>query len=98
MKDRIEYDAHGNARSFVGRAAVDVFAMAVLASGLRLYARTGMKPNRAYTPSAMMRAAAVHTGQKFSARDYLGAAAALEARVQIEKARIAAEQTNGSER
>ena len=44
----------GGAQSFVGCEAVNVFACAVIASGLRLYAKTGMKPNRAYTPSAMM--------------------------------------------
>lgn len=62
---------------FNGTAAVNVYAMTVLASGLRLYAKTGMKPNRAYTPKAMMAAAEMHTGQKFKARDYLGAAEAL---------------------
>jgi hypothetical protein len=84
----IEYDADGNARTFVGREAVDVFAMAAIASGLRLYAATGMKPNRAYTPSAMMQAAERYTGQTFKKRDYLGAADALSAKVQAEKARL----------
>jgi len=65
--------------SFSGPAAVDVFAMLTLASGLRLYAKTGMQTNRAYTPTAMMRAASTYTGQKFKARDYLGAADALTA-------------------
>lgn len=88
-ENRIEYDDNGNARSFVGREAVNVYAMAVLASGLHLYAKTGIKPNRAYTPSAMMKAAAQYTGQKFKARDYEGAAAALFHRVQAEKERIA---------
>jgi len=63
--------------TFSGPRAVDVFAMLTLASGLRLYAATGMKPNRAYTPKAMMAAAARHTGRTFKARDYEGAAAAL---------------------
>ena len=93
MADRIEYDDNGNARSFVGAGAVDVYAMAVLAAGLRLYAKTGMKPNRAYTPKAMMAAASRHTGQTFKARDYLAAADALTAKVQTEKERIAAENT-----
>ena len=88
-KSRIEYDAQGNARSFVGRDAVNVFAMAALASGLRLYAKTGMRPNRAWTPTAMMRAAAHHTGRTFKARDYIGAADALSAKVQAEKERLA---------
>lgn len=91
MKDTIQYDQSGNARTFVGEGAVNVFAMAVIASSLRLYAKTGMKPNRAYTPSAMMKAAEHHTGLKFARRDYLGAAEALSAKVQAEKERIAAE-------
>lgn len=89
MNDHIEYDEKGNARSFVGRGAVDVFVMAVIASELRLYANTGMRPNRAYTPKAMMQAAERYTGKTFKARDYIGAADALSARVQEEKARIA---------
>lgn len=90
MADEIKYDANGDARVFAGRGAVDVFAMAAIATALRLYARTGLKANRAYTPTNMMRAAAHHTGQTFKARDYEGAAAALEAKLQAEKARIAA--------
>lgn len=88
---KIYYDANGDARSFVGREAVDVFAMAVLASGLRLYVATGMRPSRTYTPSAMMLAATRYTGLTFKARDYLGAADALSAKVQAEKERIARE-------
>lgn len=85
----ITYDANGNAQSFVGREAVNVFGMAVLASSLRLYAKTGIRPNRAYTPKRMMQAAEAYLGQKFKARDYLGAADALTAKVQEEKARLA---------
>ena len=63
--------------TFSGPRAVDVFAMLTLASGLRLYAKTGIKPNRAYTPKAMMRAAERHTGMVFKPRDYESAASAL---------------------
>lgn len=48
-----------------------------IASALRLYARTGMKANRSYTPKAMMATAERLTGQRFAPRDYLGAAEAL---------------------
>lgn len=72
----------------MGEEAVNVFAMAALASGLRLYAATGMKPNRMWTPKAMMQAAERHTGQTFKARAYLEAANALSARVQSEKERL----------
>lgn len=91
MADRIEYDQNGNARSFVGKGAVNVFAMAAVASALRFYASTGMRVNRAYTPKVMMRYAEQYTGKKFKARDYLGAADALSAKVQAEKERIAQE-------
>lgn len=57
---------------------VSVFAMITLKSALSLYAKTGMKANRAYTPTAMMRTASRMTGKKFKARDYAGAIAALE--------------------
>jgi hypothetical protein len=69
--------------TFSGTSAVNVFGMLTLASGLRLYAKTGMQPNRAYTPTAMMRAASTYTGQKFKARDYLGAADALTAAAHV---------------
>ena len=74
----IEGNAAGG-MSFVGPKAVDVFKATVIASGLRLYAKTGMKPNRNYTPKNMMYHAALMTGLKFKARDYEGAAAALTA-------------------
>lgn len=53
------------------------YRVVVIVQALELYARTGMRVNRAYTPSAMMRAAAEITGRHFRARDYLGAARAL---------------------
>lgn len=65
--------------SFNGAAAVNVYRAAAIKAALGLYAKTGMQVNRAYTPSAMMRAAAEITGKKFKARDYAGAAAALSA-------------------
>lgn len=52
----------------------------VLAAALRLYAKTGIKANRSYTPKAMMAMAERLTGQRFAPRDYLGAAEALNPR------------------
>lgn len=57
---------------------VGVFAMITLKSALSLYAKTGMKANRAYTPTAMMRTASRMTGRTFKTRDYAGAIAALD--------------------
>lgn len=75
MKDHIE--VREGVTTFSGRGAVDVYRALVIASGLELYAKTGMKPNRAYTPSAMMKAAREFTGKTLKARDYVGAAKAL---------------------
>lgn len=66
------------ATSFVGASAVNVFAAIALKHGLKLYAATGMRPNRMYTPKNMMAAAERTTGKKFKARDYAGAVEALE--------------------
>ena len=55
-----------------------IYQMMVIAAALRLFAKSGLKVNRNYTPNAMMRAATHLTGQRFKARDYVGAADALE--------------------
>ena len=55
-----------------------VYQMMVVASALRLFAKSGLKVNRNYTPNAMMRAATHLTGKRFKAGDYVGAAEALE--------------------
>lgn len=63
--------------SFTTPEQISAYQCLAIAGALRLYAQTGMKVNRAYTPSAMMRAASTFTGQKFKARDYMTAANAL---------------------
>ena len=92
MKNKIEYDALGQARSFSGPEAVNVFSMAVLSASLRLYAKAKILPTRGVTAKLLMSSAVRMTGQKFKARDYLGAAEALSAKVQSEKARLAAQE------
>jgi len=54
-----------------------VYRAIVICNALTLYAKTGIKANTAYTPTAMMRAATEITGKKFKARAYMEAAAAL---------------------
>lgn len=71
---------HGG-QSFQG-SDVNIFRGAVIASALRLYAKTGMKANRAYTPSAMLKAAEEITGRKFKRGQYLEAADAITAEVE----------------
>ena len=63
--------------TFNGPDAVSVYAIRVLASGLALYAKTGMVPNRAYTPTKMLSRAAEYTGVRYKRGQYLEAAEAL---------------------
>jgi hypothetical protein len=60
--------------SYVGPDAVQAFRALTIASGLRLYAKTGMKPNRAYTPTAMLKAATGITGKTYKRGAYVEAA------------------------
>ena len=69
---------------------VSVYRAIVIKQALRLYAATGMKANRAYTPAAMMAAAREITGrQDLKARAYGEAAEALEAWIAAAKIRRA---------
>lgn len=74
----IEFRPGGGA-TYAGPDAVAVFRARAVASALRLYARTGLKANRAYTPSAMLAVATEVTGRKFKRGQYAEAAAALDA-------------------
>lgn len=68
-----------NGTVFTG-SDVNIFRCHVISSALRLYAKTGMQANRAYTPKAMLAAATQETGLVFKGKDkYLQAAAALDA-------------------
>ena len=75
MSASINHTAGGT--MFAGRAAVEVFRAKAIASGLRLYAKTGMRPNRAYTPTAMLKAATEITGITFKRGQHEQAAQAL---------------------
>ena len=63
--------------TFNGPAGVSVFRALTIARALRLYDKTGMKVNRAYTPTAMLKAAAEITGLTFKRGEYEKAAQAL---------------------
>jgi len=58
--------------------AINQYQAVIIAGALKLYARTGIKANRAYTPKNMMLMATKITGRKFKARDYMGAHDALK--------------------
>lgn len=64
--------------TFTGPAGVQTFRAAAIKSGLRLYARCGIKPNRAWTPTNMLRAASQITGKTYKRGQYEQAAADLE--------------------
>jgi hypothetical protein len=76
-----------NGTSFVG-SDINIYRCHVVALALRLYAKTGMKANRAYTPTAMLRVAMEETGERFTGKDkYLRAADALDAKAHAAKER-----------
>ena len=62
---------------YAGPDAVATFRAYVIASALDLYAKTGIKANRAYTPTAMLRVAKEITGKTFKRGQYAEAAAAI---------------------
>lgn len=63
MQSHVQITPGGTA--FVGPDAVALFRARTIASGLKLYAKTGMTPNRAWTISAMLKAAGKITGQTY---------------------------------
>lgn len=65
--------------SFEGKAGIDVYRYTLLASSLRLFAKTGLKPTRGIGGKQMMAMATELTGVKFKARQYMEAAERLEA-------------------
>jgi hypothetical protein len=85
MSDYLERTHNGT--SFSGSDAY-IFAASGLAKALKLYAQTGMQVNRAYTPTAMLKAATSYTGNRYKRKtmDYLQAHDDLMAVVDFMKA------------
>jgi len=83
MSDYLERTKNGT--SFVG-SDVNIFAAAVLSSALMSYSKTGMVPNKNYTPLKMLLAASVYTKKKYKRGQYEEAAADLTAYVNALKA------------
>jgi hypothetical protein len=69
-------DRTKNGTSFSG-SDIGIYRACVIASALDLYAKTGMRANRAYTPQNMLRAASEITRVPFKRRQYAEAAQAL---------------------
>ena len=64
----------GKITSYVGPDATAAFRAITIASALRFYAKTGMKVNRSYSPTLMLRAASDMTKKNYRRGEYLRAA------------------------
>lgn len=87
MTDKIESFGDGGVL-FAGPVAVNVYRATAIGAALRLYAKTGLKVNRAYTPTAMLKAANEITGQSFKRGQYAEAGEALRTWAQAQAAAI----------
>lgn len=65
--------------TFSGKAGVTTFTAIVLRQAIAFYAKTGMKVNAAYTPTAMLAKAGEITGKKFKRGQFQEAIDALTA-------------------
>ena len=65
---------NGKATSFVGPDAVKLFQATALMFALEMYEKCKMIPNRAYTPTNMLRASENITGKKYKCGEYNKAA------------------------
>jgi hypothetical protein len=83
MPDQITHTESG-ATIFEG-SAVEVFRLLAFASGLDLYAKTKIIPNRMWTPMRMLRIAEEATGKTYKRGQYAQAAA--DIRVAVKKLR-----------
>ena len=83
MSDYLERTNNGT--SFSG-SDMDIVNAAALAAGLRLYAKSGIKPTKVYTPTYMRKLATHFTGRKYGRNNLLQAAADLSAFVEERKA------------
>lgn len=59
---------------YAGPEAVNVFRCYVIGSAMKLYAKTGIKANRMYTPTAMLNAVHEITGMRFKRTQMMEAA------------------------
>ena len=75
----LQIDGNGKIVSYVGPEATEAFRAIAIAHALRLYAKTGMKVNRAYTPTRMLQAASSMTGQTYKRGQYARAGEELQA-------------------
>jgi len=74
--------------TFVGPDATKLFAAAALKSAIGLYVKTGMRANRAYSPTAMSEAAGRITGKTYKRGQLAQAAADLQVWIDAMKAAL----------
>jgi hypothetical protein len=60
--------------TFTGRDGVRTYQAIALKHGLILYANARIRPNRAWTPTKMLRLASTFTGKHYQRGEYLRAA------------------------
>jgi len=60
----------GKVTSYVGPEATEAFRAISIGSALKFYAKTGMKVNRAYTPTRMLQVASSMTGKTYKRGQY----------------------------
>lgn len=65
MSNNSEIHVGNGGTTFVGIDAVSLFSATALKHGLSMYAKFKMMPNRAWTPTAMLKAATRLTGKKY---------------------------------
>ena len=74
--------------SLVGPDAINLYRAVMLASSLRLYAKTGMIPTRGVTAMVMLKIAKEYTGKTYKRGQYEQAAQDVDVWVQTMKAAL----------
>lgn len=74
--------------TFTGPDGVALFRAMALRSALKMYAKCGLKPNRAWTPSVMLQMAAGITGKTYKRGHYEQAVADLHVWIETMKSAI----------
>lgn len=72
--NEITLRADGTVSMYTGKDAVNVFRARVLASSIRLFAKTGLKPTRGVSGRAMLDMATTYSGKKYKRGEYERAA------------------------
>ena len=75
----LQIDGTGKIVSYCGPEATEAFRAIAIAHALKLYAKCGMKVNRAYTPTRMLQAASSMTGKTYKRGEYARAGEELQA-------------------